>query len=83
MGVGKDAVEEFGCSDQRLIFRLVLAEVRKLRKAMHDASCELAGAKEGCRVAAIKILDEGRGSQTTYTWNDAPNGNGVVTGGSQ
>ena len=58
MGAQGDFIDEFDCSDQRLIFRLVLAELRRVRKANFLATCKLISASENCRVEALEILEE-------------------------
>lgn len=58
MGIAADVTEDFDCSDRRVIFKLLLAELRRLKKIAHRAEVELAKAEEGCRVRALDILGE-------------------------
>lgn len=57
MGQQGDLVDDLGCSDQRLIFKLVVAELRRARKAMFSAKVILAAGEDDCRTRALEILD--------------------------
>jgi hypothetical protein len=58
MGQPADITEDFDCSDKRILFRLLLAEIRRQRKLIHSISVTLAEAKDDCRTVALdKIME--------------------------
>lgn len=65
-----DWLDEFGCSDQRLVFRLVLAEVRRLRNINFRARALLAQATPVASAEAMSVLYEGgHPAPSKYQWN--------------
>lgn len=69
MGTSNDEIDQLDCTDQRLIFRLVVAEVRRLRKAMFTATVTLSKAEDGYREKVIEQLSAASGTRQ-YVWND-------------
>jgi hypothetical protein len=67
--------EDLDCSDQRLIFRLLLAEVRRVRKLAFSAECILSAATTDYRERAIATLKEAvPRAPSRYEWNDSLKG---------
>lgn len=58
MGMKPDAIEDLECSDQRIIFKLILKEMKKYKKAAWSAHCLLIAKKDEDRLEAEKILKE-------------------------
>ena len=56
MGQSRDLIDTLDCSDQRLVLRLILQELKRLRSTSHKAQCVLAEAKDDCRTKALEIL---------------------------
>lgn len=54
--IREDWIEDFNCSDQRLVFKIVLAELRRIRAVMKRAETILSEPKEDFRQRALDAL---------------------------